>query len=88
MLPRPVQLVRVPRSESGSWRKASLALLIFPAAIAKRAEGDVLKGLDGRPIRLQGKRHAALNYLCGLLAPLFVLPGHYWNPRFTQEARN
>ena len=32
-------------------------------AIAKRAEGDVLKGLDGRPIRLQGKQHAALNYL-------------------------
>ena len=28
-----------------------------------RAEGDVLRGLDGRPIRLQGKRHAALNYL-------------------------
>ena len=23
----------------------------------------MLKGLDGRPIRLQGKRHAALNYL-------------------------
>jgi len=33
------------------------------AAIQSRAEGDVLKGLDGRPIRLQGKRHAALNYL-------------------------
>ena len=33
------------------------------AAIQQRAEGDVLKGLDGRPIRLQGKRHAALNYL-------------------------
>ena len=33
------------------------------AAIQKRAEGDVLRGLDGRPIRLQGKRHAALNYL-------------------------
>ena len=32
-------------------------------AIQTRAEGDVLKGLDGRPIRLQGKRHAALNYL-------------------------
>jgi DNA polymerase I-like protein with 3'-5' exonuclease and polymerase domains len=32
-------------------------------AVAKRAEGDVLKGLDGRPIRLQGKKHAALNYL-------------------------
>jgi DNA polymerase-1 len=33
------------------------------AAIQKRAEGDVLRGIDGRPIRLQGKRHAALNYL-------------------------
>ena len=33
------------------------------AAIQKRAEGDVLRGLDGRPIRLQGKRHASLNYL-------------------------
>ena len=32
-------------------------------AVQSRAEGDVLKGLDGRPIRLQGKRHAALNYL-------------------------
>ena len=31
-------------------------------AIQRRAETDVLKGLDGRPIRLQGKRHAALNY--------------------------
>jgi DNA polymerase-1 len=32
-------------------------------AVSKKAEGDVLKGLDGRPIRLQGKKHAALNYL-------------------------
>ncbi len=32
-------------------------------AIQTRAEGDVLRGLDGRPIRLQGKRHASLNYL-------------------------
>ncbi len=32
-------------------------------AVAKKAQGDVLKGLDGRPIRLQGKKHAALNYL-------------------------
>jgi DNA polymerase I-like protein with 3'-5' exonuclease and polymerase domains len=32
-------------------------------AVNKRADSDVLKGLDGRPIRLQGKRHAALNYL-------------------------
>lgn len=32
-------------------------------AVNKKAEGDILKGLDGRPIRLQGKKHAALNYL-------------------------
>ena len=32
-------------------------------AVAKKAEGDVLRGLDGRPIRLQGKKHAAVNYL-------------------------
>lgn len=33
------------------------------AAIAQRAQSGVLKGLDGRPIRLQGKAHASLNYL-------------------------
>ena len=32
-------------------------------AVKKRAEGDVLIGLDGRPVKLQGKKHAALNYL-------------------------
>ena len=32
-------------------------------AVAERAEYGVLTGLDGRPIRLQGKKHAALNYL-------------------------
>ena len=32
-------------------------------AVNKKAESDVLRGLDGRPIRLQGKKHAALNYL-------------------------
>ncbi len=32
-------------------------------AISERAESGVLRGLDGRPIRLQGKNHAALNYL-------------------------
>ena len=32
-------------------------------AIKKRAQSGVLKGLDGRPIRLQGKAHASLNYL-------------------------
>ena len=33
------------------------------SAVAARAETGVLKGLDGRPIRIQGKNHAALNYL-------------------------
>ena len=50
------------------------------AAIQQRAEGDVLKGIDGRPIRLQGKRHAALNYLlqsCGaVICKLWVLRTH------------
>jgi hypothetical protein len=32
-------------------------------AINERAKSGVLKGLDGRPIRLQGKAHASLNYL-------------------------
>jgi len=32
-------------------------------AVSQRAESDVLTALDGRPIRLQGKKHAALNYL-------------------------
>ena len=32
-------------------------------AVAERAETGVLRGLDGRPIRLQGKVHASLNYL-------------------------
>ena len=34
------------------------------SALAERAESDVLTGLDGRPIRLQGKKYAATNYLC------------------------
>lgn len=33
------------------------------SAVQERAKSGVLKGLDGRPIRLQGKVHAALNYL-------------------------
>mgnify|MGYP001168217825 CR=1 FL=1 len=33
------------------------------AAIAKRAQSGVLKGLDGRPIRIGNKAHAATNYL-------------------------
>ena len=32
-------------------------------AIQDRAKSGVLRGLDGRPIRLQGKDHAATNYL-------------------------
>lgn len=32
-------------------------------AVARRASSDVIHALDGRPIRLQGKAHAALNYL-------------------------
>jgi DNA polymerase I-like protein with 3'-5' exonuclease and polymerase domains len=31
--------------------------------VANESASDVLRGLDGRPIRLQGKKHAALNYL-------------------------
>jgi DNA polymerase-1 len=31
--------------------------------VNKKSATDILKGLDGRPIRLQGKKHAALNYL-------------------------
>jgi len=31
--------------------------------VNKKSATDVLKGLDGRPILLQGKKHAALNYL-------------------------
>ena len=32
-------------------------------AIQEKAKSGVIKALDGRPIRLQGKSHAALNYL-------------------------
>ena len=32
-------------------------------SVAQRARSDVLTGLDGRTIKLQGKKHAALNYL-------------------------
>jgi DNA polymerase I-like protein with 3'-5' exonuclease and polymerase domains len=32
-------------------------------AVKERASTGVLRGLDGRPIRLMGKEHAALNYL-------------------------
>ena len=32
-------------------------------AVKNRASSGVLRGLDGRPIRLMGKEHAALNYL-------------------------
>ena len=39
-------------------------------AIQSRAQHGVINAIDGRPIRLQGKNHAALNYLlqsCGAL---------------------
>ena len=32
-------------------------------AVTKRAKHGVITAIDGRPIRLQGKQHAALNYL-------------------------
>lgn len=32
-------------------------------SVSKQARSDVLIGLDGRSIKLQGKKHAALNYL-------------------------
>lgn len=32
-------------------------------SVTQCARSDVLTGLDGRPIKLQGKKHAALNYL-------------------------
>ena len=60
-----------PKSKAASKGKAIRAQIMkdldgfkeLSDAIQKRAESDVLKGLDGRPIRLQGKKHAALNYL-------------------------
>ena len=68
------------------------------SAIQKRAEGDVLKGLDGRPIRLQGKRHAALNYLLqsagAVICKLWVIRSHellqeagidYWPLAFVHD---
>ena len=32
-------------------------------AVNKRAETDIIRALDGRPIRLQGKKHVAISYL-------------------------
>ena len=50
------------------------------AAIQERAKSGVLKGLDGRPIRLQGKNHAALNYLLqsagAIICKLWVIRTH------------
>ena len=49
-------------------------------AVASRASSGVLKGLDGRPIRLQGKNHAALNYLLqsagAVICKLWVIRTH------------
>lgn len=46
-------------------------------AIQARAKHGVIKAIDGRPIRLQGKNHAALNYLlqsCGaVICKLWVV---------------
>ena len=46
-------------------------------AIQTRAQHGVIKAIDGRPIRLQGKNHAALNYLlqsCGaVICKLWVI---------------
>ena len=36
----------------------------FSSALSRRAEHGVLKALDGRPLRLCGKPHVALNWLC------------------------
>lgn len=50
------------------------------SAIQERAKSGVLKGLDGRPIRLQGKNHAALNYLLqsagAIICKLWVIRTH------------
>ena len=50
-------------------------------AIQKRAEHGVIKAIDGRPIRLQGKNHAALNYLlqsCGaVICKLWVIRSNH-----------
>ena len=46
----------------GSW-KASMVSLSCLRQSRREPREMCLKGLDGRPIRLQGKRHAALNYL-------------------------
>ncbi len=43
--------------------KASPGLDDLLKSVANESASDVLRGLDGRPIRLQGKKHAALNYL-------------------------
>nr|AKH48852.1 hypothetical protein SXGG_00025 [uncultured marine virus] len=49
-------------------------------AVKERAKTGVLKGLDGRPIRLQGKDHAALNYLLqsagAVICKLWVIRSH------------
>ena len=49
-------------------------------AIQERAKTGVLKGLDGRPIRLQGKSHASTNYLLqsagAVICKLWVIRSH------------
>ena len=68
------------------------------AAVQQRAKSGVLTALDGRPIRLQGKSHAALNYLlqsCGaILCKAWVLRANelakeagidYWPVEFIHD---
>lgn len=49
-------------------------------AIQTKAKTGVLKGLDGRPIRIQGKDHAATNYLLqsagAVICKLWVIRSH------------
>lgn len=49
-------------------------------AVQERAATGVLKAIDGRPIRIQGRGHAALNYLlqsCGaIICKLWVIRTH------------
>lgn len=71
------------------------------AAVQQRAKSGVLTALDGRPIRLQGKSHAALNYLlqsCGaILCKAWVLRANelakeagidYWPVEFIHDQQS
>jgi DNA polymerase I-like protein with 3'-5' exonuclease and polymerase domains len=71
------------------------------AAVQQRAKSGVLRAIDGRPIRLQGKNHAALNYLlqsCGaVLCKAWVLRANelakeagidYWPVEFVHDQQS